>query len=638
MSTTVEEEEKTIGNKLKVLKLTHEGSDKIVGTKSLKQIQRHRKLLESKLEECHEIKARAQELKLERGDEEDDIRAWSAGIEKSLEEYEREVEGLEELERSLREQERREIQEGEERSRWEIKKMFAAKADEKDSDAAGKSKAKLPELVITKFQGTHLDWQRFWGQFEAEIDKSDIGTVAKFSYLKELLVPRVKAIIDGLPFTSEGYVRAKNILKTKYGRPSEVANAHMQNIMGLPVIPGTNPARISEFYEKLVTNIQTLESMGKEKEIRGYVRPTLEKLPGIRADLVRLDEDWQEWGFPQLVEALRKWCERNPVPLDSHRGGNSGRPDKGGGRAFQAKQEDWKLKTCVYCKSSEHRSVDCEKIKGVADRRKHLCTNKLCYSCTGTKHRAAECLSKTNCQKCNSKHHTSICDKNSSQLMLATGEGLVVYPVVVVEVEGIRCRALLDTGAGSSYASASLIERLNKQPDHKQYKRIEMMMTTTSQKVEMYKVQISNIKGSFSLPTTLSKVDKGVLLTVPNPRYTEMISRHQYLKGVTMDDQDTKQELPVHVILGASEYAKLKTSSVPRVGKPGEPIAELTYFGWTIMSPGAETNLSSVYLTRSSSTDYEQLCCLDVLGLEDKPAGDQQAVYSEFQEQLVQHP
>ena len=239
---------------------------------------------------------------------------------------------------------------------------------------------------------------------------------------------------------------------------------------------------------------------------------------------------------------------------------------------------------------------------------------------------------KTNCQKCNSKHHTSICDKNSSQLMLAIGEGSVVYPVVVMEVEGIRCRALLDTGAGSSYASASLIERLNKQPDHKQYKRIEMMMTTISQKVE------TNIKGSFSLPTTLSKVDKAVLLTVPNPRYTEMISRHKYLKGVTMDDQDTKQELPVHVILGASKYAKLKTRSVPRVCKPGEPIAELTYFDWTIMSPGAETNLSSVYLTRSSLTYCGQLCCLDVLGLEDKPAGDQQALYSKFQEQLVQHP
>ena len=60
----------------------------------------------------------------------------------------------------------------------------------------------------------------------------------------------------------------KNILKTKYGRLSEVANAHIQSNTRLPVITGTNPARIRELYEKLVTSIQTLESMGKEKEIR----------------------------------------------------------------------------------------------------------------------------------------------------------------------------------------------------------------------------------------------------------------------------------------------------------------------------------------------------------------------------------
>ena len=34
----------------------------------------------------------------------------------------------------------------------------------------------------------------------------------------------------------------------------------------------------------------------------------------------------------------------------------------------------------------------------------------------------------------------------------------MIYPVVVVEVEGIKCRVLLDTGAGSSYASAALLE------------------------------------------------------------------------------------------------------------------------------------------------------------------------------------
>ena len=275
--------------------------------------------------------------------------------------------------------------------------------------------------------------------------------------------------------------------------------------MGLPVITGTNPARICDFHENLVTNIQTLESMGKENEIKGYDRLTLDKLPGIHADLMRLDDNCQERGFPQLLEALRKWCERNSVPLDSYMGGSSWKHDRGNDKALQTKQGDWKPKPCVYCKSGEHKTVDCDKIKEVADRRKYLSDKKLCFNCTGTKYRAADCRCKFSCQKCDGKHHSLICDKNPNQLMVATGEGPVVYPIVVVEVEGITCRVLLDTGAGSSYASATLVERLNWKPDHKEYKKIEMMMTSTSQKMEMYNVLISSIKGNFSLPTTVSR-------------------------------------------------------------------------------------------------------------------------------------
>ena len=39
----------------------------------------------------------------------------------------------------------------------------------------------------------------------------------------------------------------------------------------------------------------------------------LDKLEGIRGDLVRTDDDWRQWDFPKLVDALRKWTERNPV-------------------------------------------------------------------------------------------------------------------------------------------------------------------------------------------------------------------------------------------------------------------------------------------------------------------------------------
>ena len=54
------------------------------------------------------------------------------------------------------------------------------------------------------------------------------------------------------------------------------------------------------------------------------------------------------------------------------------------------------------------------------------------------------------------------------------------------------------------------------------------------------------------------------------------------------------------------------------------------------MSPGTEQDLASMYLTQTSSDDYEQLCRLDVLGLEDQPTGDQAAIYDDFKEQLIQ--
>ena len=56
------------------------------------------------------------------------------------------------------------------------------------------------------------------------------------------------------------------------------------------------------------------------------------------------------------------------------------------------------------------------------------------------------------------------------------------------------------------------------------------------------------------------------------------------------------------------------------------------------MSPGAETDPSPVYLALNSTADYDRLCALDVLGLADKPTGDQGDVYDEFKEQLTRSP
>ena len=56
-------------------------------------------------------------------------------------------------------------------------------------------------------------------------------------------------------------MRAKNLLKSKYGKTSEIVNAYVQNIMALPIISGTNPVKIHQFYEILLFNVQALEML-----------------------------------------------------------------------------------------------------------------------------------------------------------------------------------------------------------------------------------------------------------------------------------------------------------------------------------------------------------------------------------------
>ena len=59
------------------------------------------------------------------------------------------------------------------------------------------------------------------------------SSVTKLSYLKEMVIPKVQLFIDGLPWNTEGYERVKNILPSKFGKLSELTNAHFQYILSL---------------------------------------------------------------------------------------------------------------------------------------------------------------------------------------------------------------------------------------------------------------------------------------------------------------------------------------------------------------------------------------------------------------------
>ena len=168
---------------------------------------------------------------------------------------------------------------------------LASKTEVKECEEfTAKPSAKLPKLVLTKFDGSYMNWHKFWGQLSEAIDKS---TIAKFTYLLELHEPKVKRCIKALPFPPEGYNRAKAILEDKYGKESKIVKCYIKDILDLPQISGANPRKIAQFCEKLTHSVQALETMGKLSQISGNVSMTLGKLSSIRGDLVHTDPDWE---------------------------------------------------------------------------------------------------------------------------------------------------------------------------------------------------------------------------------------------------------------------------------------------------------------------------------------------------------
>ena len=93
-----------------------------------------------------------------------------------------------------------------------------------------------------------------------------------------------------------------------------------------------------------------------------------------------------------------------------------------------------------------------------------LVKKKACFNCTGLAHRASECRSTTKCKNCGKRHHISICGETEQPKPALAAhreeDQQVIYPTVLVEIDGVKAHVLLDAGAGSSYASAKLIDAI----------------------------------------------------------------------------------------------------------------------------------------------------------------------------------
>ena len=81
----------------------------------------------------------------------------------------------------------------------------------------------------------------------------------------------------------------------------------------------TKVKEIHEFYNQLSRIVRAINTMKKLQSAQSHVYSSMDKLGPVTEALVQQYDDWEEWGLEELVESLRKYTDRNPLPDTSSR-------------------------------------------------------------------------------------------------------------------------------------------------------------------------------------------------------------------------------------------------------------------------------------------------------------------------------
>lgn len=483
---------------------------------------------------------------------------------------------------------------------------------------------RLPKLEISPFDGTYDNWPNFHDLFKAMVDENEALTPAmKMQHLKTFLKGEAADLIGSLKITDDNYAIAWATLKGRYDKSKTLMWHHLRKLKALPVIQQPTLTLLRQMRNTMQVSIDSITVIQPTFANGGdyLVADMIDKLSG------ELRKDWErvrakEDAFPTLPE-LYKFLDEQIHVLEAV----GSKPEK----AQQNKQrsvhnaavkQPSQQRSCNYC-GKEHSIHQCEQFRqlSIADRQKARKEKQLCANCLGRKHDAKICRCTTTCRECGQKHHTLLhqadfkrnnrkdeggrssndtkqnLSKSTQQTKEATtanntnivthvmpqkSDVLLATAVVrVINTKGrsLQGRALLDSGAQSSFVSENLAQALRLPR-----KRIDVTIsglagTPTSspkhwtqftvsddQRRIQFEVQayvLSNISAytPSNLPNTMNHLVKDLVLADPEPRRGR-----------------------VELLLGADVLGHILQPGLKKL-EGTQVLAQSTCFGWVISGP-----------------------------------------------------
>jgi hypothetical protein len=486
----------------------------------------------------------------------------------------------------------------------------------------------LPKVELMTFDGNPLQYYVFWRAFESTVQRDSIDDASKVARLIHYCSGRAKNAIQccAVMPPSEGFKKAKEILKERFGNDYLIAQAWLKKVCDRQIIKASDGSQLQDFADDLKNAVETLDAMKLTAEInvQGTLVKLIDKLPQhlknrwrkevceIRArqrmptvnDVLKFvtfaaaEAMDPVFGYAQDAEDMGEYYQVRDKCKARHESINFAETDCYEAQAGQVVNSQG----CVLCNAS-HSLNTCSKFTHMTPEQRFVVTkdHNLCYNCLNVGHPAIKCRQKSACavEGCHKRHatllHSHSFARNSSNQTQAysttvdigcgqASQFRVTLPIVAVmarSVDGTRCvqtLALLDSGSTSTLCTDELAKQLNLCG-----RRKEIMMSTIEQ--QCHKVVTSEVQLMVTDLLGHNKILLPSVYTRPDLRISSSakaspcaVKQYAHLAGISFPSCDLGK---VQILIGQDVPEALIASEVKKGGFC-EPYASKTLLGWTV--------------------------------------------------------
>ena len=507
----------------------------------------------------------------------------------------------------------------------------------------------LPQRSIMAFGGDPLQYVSFTRAFEHEIERKLSNETDKLFYLDQYTINEPNKLVKSCFHKPDGYSKAKEMLKKKYGDRYQIAEAYVKKAVEWPVVKADDASALSSLSLFLIECCNVLNDLNYISELDNTqnIKTILLKLPFRLRDRwrIKVDQIMEGGGivkFNHLVDFIEKQSRivSNPVygdvvsPRDNvhKKHVNKGSKESSTGRRnrslatkvvspshdknkSQHKAQDNKERSCAYCDGKNHDLAACWKLQEKENKYKieFLKSKGFCFGCLKKgSHISKNCTKRLTCKKCNLNHLT-ILHRNQnpggkkstedteirsagSRCSPLDGAGApAMVPVKVYSRQTgrtILTYAFLDDGSNAVFCS----ERLRTQLGVSGKKtKLQVQTLLEDQRVNtrvLTDLEISDVDGQHTIQLPKVYTQDKMPVSLEDVVTKQDIEQLPYLSHINLQDYK-KESCEVGLLIG---------SNVPKATEPWEvihsqnegPYAYKTVLGWVVCGlKGKRTNITS---------------------------------------------